>query len=200
MSFRIERKYKLNLSDQKVLKFCLFQKGLSLLYPSRIINSCYFDNNKLQCYSDSEDGCLPRKKIRFRWYKNDKQLYKETKFSTIEGRFKIIEKINNETFLKDFKSNIFDKDYGLLSPIQIIKYKREYFIFKGIRVTFDTDITYTDLKGILRKTYLDSKTVMELKAPDHISEDFVGNLVNMPTSRFSKYCRGISTIRGIFSY
>ena len=182
MSFRIERKYILDLNSQKFLKSCLFQEGLSILHPPRVIYSCYFDNDNLQCYLDSEDGCLPRKKIRFRWYNNNEQLYKETKFSTVEGRFKKTLKINNNTF-----------------PIQIIKYKREYFKLNGIRLTFDTDITYKDLKGIMGRTYTDPQTVMELKAPSQVSQDFLEKLINLPTSRFSKYCRGISKIKGIFS-
>ena len=198
MSFRIERKYILDLNSQKFLKSFLFQEGLSILHPQRVIYSCYFDNDNLQCYLDSEDGCLPRKKIRFRWYNNNEQLYKETKFSTVEGRFKKTLKINNNTFLKNYKHSIFDKDYGLLNPIQIIKYKREYFKLNGIRLTFDTDITYKDLKGIMGRTYTDPQTVMELKAPSQVSQDFLEKLINLPTSRFSKYCRGISKIKGIF--
>ena len=197
MSFRIEKKFKLNLSDQKIFKSVLFNQGLSELYPPRIVNSCYFDNKDLQSYFDSENGSLPRKKIRFRWYDLNTKLYKETKFSSIEGRFKTTDKIYSQTFLKDFKYNLFDNYYGLLSPIQIIKYKREYFILKGIRFTFDTDITYTDLKSISERKYYDTYSVMELKAPNNISEDFLDSVINIPSSRFSKYCRGISFIKGI---
>ena len=92
MSFRIEKKYRLTLSDQKILKNLLFEKGLSFYFPSRLIHSCYFDNYQLETYRDSEEGCFPRKKLRIRWYNNEKKLFKETKLSTIEGRFKLQKK------------------------------------------------------------------------------------------------------------
>ena len=44
-------------------------------------------------YLDSEDGCLPRKKIRVRTYpenKNDSEYFFETKISSVEGRYKIV--------------------------------------------------------------------------------------------------------------
>ena len=53
MSFRIE-KSRLTLSDQKILKNLLFEKGLSFHFPSRLIHSCYFDNYQLETYRDSE--------------------------------------------------------------------------------------------------------------------------------------------------
>ena len=52
-------------------------------------SSIYFDNRTLDMFSDSEEGNLPRKKIRLRSYppnSNKKNL--EIKISSIEGRFK----------------------------------------------------------------------------------------------------------------
>ena len=43
MSFRKEKKYKLTVSDQKILKNNLINKGMKLLYPKREINSIYLD-------------------------------------------------------------------------------------------------------------------------------------------------------------
>ena len=194
MSFRLEKKYRLTMSDQKILKTLLINKGLSELYPPRTINSCYLDNTAFECFYDSDEGSLPRKKIRLRWYDNDKELFKEVKFSSIEGRFKTSDKINNQTFLFDFKYNFFDKDYGLLSPVLIVRYIREYYLLKGVRITFDSNISYTDLRGSFRRTLNDPETVMEIKSPNHISDDYLENLVNIPTTRFSKYCRGILLI------
>ena len=96
MSFRKEKKYKLTSSDQKILKNNLINKGMKLLYPKREINSIYLDTKNLDFYLNSEEGILPRKKIRIRWYNTDlKKIFKETKISSIEGRYKISEPFFN---------------------------------------------------------------------------------------------------------
>ena len=43
MSYRIEKKFRVSISDQKLLKNELLNNGISELYPKRIIHSCYFD-------------------------------------------------------------------------------------------------------------------------------------------------------------
>ena len=88
MSFRKEIKYRLNLSELFNLKKDLIKKGMKKLYNSRKINSCYFDTKDLSFFSQSEEGTLPRRKIRVRWYNNEMKFVKETKISSIEGRFK----------------------------------------------------------------------------------------------------------------
>ena len=74
MSFRKEKKFKLTKSDLSLLKVELLHKGMKFLHPKREINSCYFDTNNLKMFHDSEEGILPRKKIRLRWYKNNELL------------------------------------------------------------------------------------------------------------------------------
>ena len=37
-------------------------------FPNRTINSLYFDTASLNDYHDSEEGTVPRQKIRLRWY------------------------------------------------------------------------------------------------------------------------------------
>ena len=68
MSYRKEKKFRLNRSESKLLKFSLLEKGMEILYPKRNIKSCYFDTKNLLMFNQSEDGILPRKKIRYRWY------------------------------------------------------------------------------------------------------------------------------------
>ena len=89
MISRIEEKILCSQSEKFELFSKLEFKGLKLLYPPRIISSIYFDNNSLQMFADSEEGCVPRKKIRIREYpvfSKKKQL--EIKTTSIEGRFK----------------------------------------------------------------------------------------------------------------
>ena len=69
MSFRNEKKYRLSYGDLYELKSQLISVGMKKLYPDRQINSEYLDTKELKMFSDSEEGILPRKKIRIRWYK-----------------------------------------------------------------------------------------------------------------------------------
>ena len=89
MSFRSETKFRLSYGDKYLLKSNLLSLGMKQLYPSRLINSQYFDTEKLQMFFDSEEGIVPRKKIRVRWYHEKHEKNLETKISSIEGRFKI---------------------------------------------------------------------------------------------------------------
>ena len=88
MSFRKEKKIRLTNSDLSKSLNSLFDLGMSPLYPSRLINSCYFDTQNMDIFSDSEEGVLPRSKIRVRWYGETLKFNKEIKISSIEGRFK----------------------------------------------------------------------------------------------------------------
>ena len=190
MSFRIEKKYKLTKSDKQLLQFQLYGSGAKILYPPRKVNSCYLDTNDLASFYDSEEGSLPRRKIRIRWYNNHKELFKETKTSSVEGRFKTVNEIKIKDFFKDFKYQFYDSKYGMVKSKLIISYQREYLSYKGIRITFDTSINYLDLNGISRRNFVDTNNVMEIKSSINTPDDFLNNIIDMPTCRFSKYCRG----------
>ena len=122
MSFRKEKKYRLTYSDQKILKKTLFYKGMKILYPKREINSVYFDTDNFDFYLNSEEGVLPRKKIRVRWYnQNRSKIFKETKISSIEGRFKINKPFLDQNILferedKKFQSIIEKKEVFQNAP------------------------------------------------------------------------------------
>ena len=192
MSFRIEKKFKLTKFEQKSLKEGLVMRGMKELYPKRAINSCYFDSHDLRCFYDSDEGVLPRKKIRLRWYENKKKIIKEMKVSSIEGRFKTSENFYDYKFLEKFNYSIYDKDYGILYPKIIISYYREYFLLKNIRITFDSNIKYTNLNCLKGFYFNDQETVMEVKADFNKSLSTLEGFIDLPTSRFSKYCRGIA--------
>jgi SPX domain protein involved in polyphosphate accumulation len=88
MSFRKEKKIRLSYADFFKIQNEMINRGFIELHPARIVNSLYFDNENLSFFVDSEEGVLPRKKIRVRWYDDDFNFTKETKISSIEGRFK----------------------------------------------------------------------------------------------------------------
>ena len=193
MSFRKEKKIRLNYSELRKFKFSLFQDGMQDLYPERIINSCYFDTNNFLMYHHSVEGILPRKKIRFRWYDNQSFINKEIKISSIEGRFKSIKKIDYLERI-DFNSiKIFDSDYGRLSPFLKIRYKREYFYYKNLRLTFDTNIEYENINSVFNHKIIDNECVVEIKASNSTSDDYIEKTIQIQPSRFSKYSRGIES-------
>tara|TARA_Y100000389_G_C17384798_1_gene476404 strand:- start:230 stop:829 length:600 start_codon:yes stop_codon:yes gene_type:complete len=192
MSFRKEKKYKLTVSDQNILKNKLIDKGMKILYPKRTVNSIYFDTNNLDFYLNSEEGVLPRKKIRLRWYDKDiKKIFKEIKISSVEGRFKTSEPfLYNENIFKN-NLQLLDNEFGILKPQMQITYSREYFFFNDLRITFDSNIQYTDRSSLNNIITKDKETVMEIKVNFKTNDDYIEKIIGYPTSRFSKYSRSI---------
>lgn len=192
MSFRKEKKYKLTFSDQNILKNRLIDKGMKILYPKRTVNSVYFDTNNLDFYLNSEEGVLPRKKIRLRWYNKDiKKISKEIKISSVEGRFKISEPFlyNENIFKNNFQ--LLDNEFGILKPQMQITYSREYFFFNHLRITFDSNIQYINRSSLNNIITKDKETVMEIKVNFKTNDDYIEKIIEYPTSRFSKYSRSI---------
>jgi len=191
MSFRKEKKYRVSLVHQKLLRDGLLARGMQPLHTGRRVNSCYFDSLWLNCFHDSEEGVLPRRKVRVRWYNNDNIFFKEIKISSIEGRFKKTEKINNFVLNRHDSTKFYDRELGMLRPITVVSYFREYFSFNGVRLTFDSHIDYAPLRNCGIRTLRDPQTVVEIKSPADISDDYISTVINLPTERFSKYCRAV---------
>ena len=192
MSFRKEKKFKLSYSDMAIMQKNLINKGMHELYNSRVIDSCYFDNDEMSLYHDSEEGVLPRKKVRIRWYNNSEKFKKETKISSIEGRFKFTEDLSKIHKIEDiFKVHFFDNTYGKLSPKIIVNYKRFYFQLNELRITFDINIQYRHVNSNFVKKIKDAECVMEVKTSIDCHDDYIEKIINYQTSRFSKYSRGL---------
>ena len=187
MSYRKEKKYKLTYSDLCELKSELSNSGMEILYNPRIINSCYFDNNYHDMFHDSEEGVLPRKKIRIRWYDGNAKLSYETKISSIEGRFKKKVSLNSANKPQFFQDSI----YGIVTPSLKVTYNRNYYILDKMRITFDFDIKYYNLRFNSPNVYEDDEFVMEIKTSEYVSDDYIESIIPIPTSRFSKYSRGL---------
>jgi len=72
MSFRLEEKVILHISDYaKILKIFSKEDKNFNLFPSRKISSLYFDNKDNEMFLDSEEGTLPKKKIKIKTYPQD---------------------------------------------------------------------------------------------------------------------------------
>ena len=192
MSFRKEKKFRVTVSDFYKFQDRLYQQGMETLFEPRLITSVYFDTVDLNMFHDSEEGVLPRKKVRIRWYNDDQLFTLENKTSSIEGRFKVTSKLENSISEKEFLTrNRLDAQYGQIQPTLKVSYKRSYFVFNKMRITFDKDICYQNLKYADKRKYRDPERVIEIKIPANCPDDFVEMLIPFPTARFSKYSRGL---------
>ena len=190
MSFRKEKKFRLTLSDFQILKFSLFERGMNELYPERKVQSFYYDTKDLKMFEDSDEGILPRKKIRVRKYNEENIYNKEIKITSEEGRYKITKPLK-ETFKKNYYESFLDSQYGQLIPTLFVSYFRNYYFLDDLRITFDRNISYQNLRTHLGVKMIDPECVMEIKTDISTDDDYIFNIINIPTSRFSKYCRGI---------
>lgn len=190
MSFRKEKKVCLSAYEARHLKLYLINKGMTELFPPRHIQSIYFDNVGLDCFIHSEQGILPRKKIRIRWYGEEVQRSSlEIKISSVEGRYKTTKLLDLKEQENLFKSGIFDSDYGLCRATTKVSYKRAYYMLKNIRITFDSDIRYSRYSSQIVQS--EKEEVVELKADINVPDDILESLLSIPFSRFSKYSRSV---------
>ena len=195
MSYRKEKKFKLTKSEINKVKKDLNRLGMRKLYLNRKINSIYFDNKNFDIFKDSEEGVLPRKKIRVRWYDQKAEFKKEIKISSSEGRFKINKKLNQIKSKENIENLLFfDQTYGSLNAKILISYVREYYKFKNLRITFDENISYTNLNDLSFNSYDENYCVMEIKSTFETSDDYIEKIFNYTNSRFSKYCNGINNL------
>ena len=200
MSFRKEKKYRLTISDFHKISDQLFQQGMKPLFNPRIINSVYFDTVDLNMFHESEEGVLPRKKIRIRWYDYIKGYNLETKISSIEGRFKITSRVESDISENSIcTNNRDDPDYGRIWPTLKVSYERSYFQFNKMRLTFDKNISYQNLTHLNRQRHFDPERVVEIKLDSGCSDDFVEKFFPYASARFSKYSRGLLLSVGALS-
>ena len=192
MSFRKEKKFRVTVSDFHKFQSHLHQQGMKTLFEPRLITSVYFDTPDLNMFNDSEEGLLPRKKVRIRWYNDDKLFTLENKTSSMEGRFKVTSKLENHISESELNTKKrMDAQYGHIQPTLKVSYKRSYYVFNKMRITFDKDICYQNLKYADTRKYHDPERVIEIKIPANCPDDFVETLIPFPTARFSKYSRGL---------
>ena len=199
MTFRFEEKIKLDNKKIFYFKEWLNKNKAQNIYPDREIYSIYFDNNEFQTHQDSIEGVVPRKKIRLRSYDKEfiftKNINKEIKISSVEGRYKTSEKAKDP--LQIMRLGIYDQNYGLCLPVLNVTYKRSYYKIKNIRLTLDEKITYKRIinREVSKFSTFDNYNIVELKFNSKKSTNFVGQNFPFERARFSKYCRGIEFIR-----
>tara|TARA_B100000902_G_scaffold314233_1_gene304921 strand:+ start:133 stop:756 length:624 start_codon:yes stop_codon:yes gene_type:complete len=196
MSFRIEKKIAINKDKFFDLKKFLIEKKFKRIFKDRVIYSCYLDNQSLKMYNDSIEGIVPRKKLRIRSY-NDlfkNEVFLEKKISSVEGRFKSTEQIQN--FDEILQKGYFDHEYGICFPQIIIRYIRSYFSKNNLRITIDKKISFSSYKKSLKNIFFynfDDYDCAEIKC-QNLEEIENLNLNHFLTVRNSKYCIGMNHI------
>ena len=198
MSFRIEKKYRVEQKKLAQLYSWLNKNEAIKIYNDRYVKSIYFDNNNFSSYHDSTEGVVPRKKIRLRNYSKNKldlnNLKLEVKINSVEGRYKTSENIKNHS---NFLSNgIHDSFYGICFPKIVISYKREYYKVCDYRITVDREIQYDNfnLKNFFFNTINENRIIMELKTNYNSDENNINEKFPFEIIRFSKYCFGIERL------
>ena len=150
MSFRKEEKLRINKNQLFNLLDWVDNNGGYKLFDSRIVSSTYFDNDELRMFKDSEEGTVPRKKIRIRSYSRRDHTQEssslEVKISSVEGRYKT--RTNLFNLKKSLQMGILDKDYGICKPRVRVTYKRTYIKIHNVRLTIDQDIEYIKVDPI----------------------------------------------------
>ena len=197
MSFRLEKKYELNSNMYYEFIRYIVSKKANKIHDTRIIYSTYFDNDFFSSYRQSEEGAVPRKKIRIRSYntlshQNSAKL--EIKISSEENRFKKIENIQSQNKLKKFlNEGLTDKIYGHCKATLDVFYEREYYLLNDQRITIDRNITYSRYKNNKKKVY-EPLSIIEFKSEVNSDVNALNSLMPGSISRFSKYCRGMNKV------
>ena len=197
MSFRLEKKF--TLDTRKYDEFIRYINTIDAkkIYNSRKVFSTYFENDFFSSYKQSEEGVVPRKKIRIRSYNSNNHSAEsklEVKISAEDSRFKKVEKIKSNYQIEKFLNRGFlDKNYGLCKPLLNVSYEREYYQLKDHRITIDKNISYWNFKKKI-KILKEPLSIIEFKSDTTKDINFYDNILTSPISRFSKYCRGMNKV------
>jgi SPX domain protein involved in polyphosphate accumulation len=183
-------------------------------YPSRKINSLYFDSINLDSLEESIEGSSTRKKIRVRWYGKEttsspatleikrkqgvfswKELY-PNQFEVLPSAVSWNEFVSpqqkcNPTAFQHIKN---------LQPASIVSYERKYFASfdNKVRITIDWNLQTFDQrqsnKPNLRfgRQHLNQIVVeAKVQAEDQKSLDTLFKQLPFSAKRFSKYCESL---------
>ena len=195
MSFRFEEKYVVNIKYKNHLMNYLNEFEIKQLYPKRKISSIYFDNFYKEMFLHSEEGLVPRKKLRIRKYpsQENSKFFFEKKINSVEGKYKISQIIKKNKYIEFLREGIFDKNYGICKPQVEVNYNREYYKLRDLRVTIDSEIKYKKFNSNINFNN-NNILICEFKSTD------IKNIKNFYNSeifskvRISKYCDAIEKL------
>ncbi len=206
---RIEKKFVLGKYKENFVKNFLLLNGFIKQFPRRKISSIYLDTINFDHVKDNINGVSERKKIRLRWYDNNKtKIYFEEKNKRNFLVWKNIKEIelsyDAENFIKKLKGYFFSKSFNFTKNFNYqfvlkVSYNREYWVSadKNIRATVDTNINTSLLKNSSTTVNL-SDTILEFKFhPDN--EKYFRNFLNkknykLRSQKYSKYVRSFTEL------
>ena len=222
MEKRYEIKFPINQNEMVEILYFIKMNKFYKSYPSRSINSLYFDTIDNTSISNNLAGLSNRHKIRLRWYENNKFppvlelksrngriVYKQK----IDMDFLSIQDINN-TDLYKIRKRIFrfistNKKFDLrlidfYFPNLLVNYNREYFeLNKDIRLTIDKNIKFKNISLNKNVNYYKninySQIIAEIKFPIHLKDNVVELIrhLNLSPRRHSKYLVGMSKVASL---
>ena len=214
-SKRIEIKEVFRTKDLNHLHKALKLSGFafSKTFPTRKVNSIYFDTISMDFFRQSVEGNRDRKKIRVRWYGEEKKEYDATlEIKNKEGAVswknlyekQVIVKPTEaswDNFLKYDSEKLHLKNtFKTYLPTSIVSYKRDYYESKNkkIRVTIDQDLSSYQQMSRFKVNFTHYKNhsslvIMEIKTAYEEEKLLNRVLQDFPFSakRFSKYCESL---------
>ena len=169
-------------------------------YPTRIINSLYYDTNELLLFHHNEDGIVPRIKLRKRWY-GENYCPNSISMFEIKGTFDNCRKktlFNPSEYYKIINKLNYDKiNFSSLIPISVVKYNRKYYKnSKNIRLTVDQPIYYSKFQnGSSSLSWVkDTSYVFEFKTDSKALSEMIKQNIPYQNTKFSKYARSVELL------
>ncbi len=199
---RLEKKFVYKEGDIS-FNFFILNSMFKKMYPSRKVNSIYFDTPSHKDIWENINGFGDRKKIRVRWYDkiNNSEVFieKKRKINFITQKtvkkidtFKNFKDLNNYLYSEDFHNNFLrNKFKDNLERSIYVQYVRSYYELpnKKLRLTIDKDIKIMNSKT--SNFFQQDEIILELKYDVKYS-NYVNDLIfkyglNNRNRKFSKY-------------
>ena len=206
---RFERKWIYNGGDYLSLINSLLRSKFffNIHFPTRKVNSIYFDNSSYSSIRQNLDGVSVKKKIRLRWYGDKKMIIKplieikRKKGSETKKEFLKIQKLDgmdftnpeNLVYIKNIVNNA-TKAKNVIYPILTTHYDRQYFISNNrkIRATIDYNFESVFLKNLSELNQIKKfhpQCILEFKYSTNLDKHVRQNLeeISLRLSKNSKF-------------
>ncbi len=211
-NLRYEFKVPLQHIQFSKLRSYLYQLGLypRKVFPDRVVHSIYLDTADFDDYLDNVAGSSKRKKMRIRWYDDQKEkLTLEVKLKANKTSRKLGYPLENTNcFLPltraDLRKLLYENslklpDFFQAYPTLEVEYTREYYeLAPEMRMTMDRSIKYRRLYPIQQHSYVHSivDAVVEFKCPINHKRTMGQLLTGLPSRifRHSKYVIGVDSV------
>ena len=212
---RYERKFIIEENFSKRISNFLYENKFIKEYPSRNINSIYYDSIDFARFLQSEEGIPYRDKLRIRFYDDPNSLRLEKKIKSADIGKKEISYENDFRYKKSFNFNIKTCDNKKLVvsvPIKIncdipslfVSYKRDYFnlLEENIRITIDYKLRFGRIRNgsnLIKSPLNINCDFGVLEAKYYSNKDYIPilnkltDLYDLTLTRCSKYCYGINS-------